>query len=70
MEKSKGLYQVRRVKADCRSIREDEAETILNSALLELQQNENINIIDVIETSVDKSIFSFIIKYIDFGLEK
>lgn len=65
----KGLYQVKRIKADMRSAREDEAEVILNSALLELQQDSNIEIIDVKETSVDKSVFTFLIKYYDYGLE-
>jgi len=68
MNKEKKIYQVRRVKADLRSGREDEAEIIINSALIELQQDNNIEIIDVIETTRDKSIFTFLIKYWDFGL--
>lgn len=69
METKKGLYQVKRIKADMRSARDDEAEIILNSALLELQQDSNIEIVDVKETSVDKSVFTFLIKYKDYGLE-
>ena len=67
--KKKGIYQIRRVKVDCRSDKENRAEIELNSALIELQHDDNIDIIDVIETTSDKSIFTFLIKYRDLGLE-
>ena len=64
----KGMYQVKRIKADCRDSNANNAEITLNSVLIELQQDSNIEIIDVIDTTSDKSVFTFIIKYYDYGL--
>jgi hypothetical protein len=42
---------------------------LLNTVLLELQQDSNIDIIDVVEIPIDKSQAIFLIKYRDFGLD-
>jgi len=69
-KEKKGLYQVRRIKADLRSgDKNSEGEGLLNTVLLELQQDSNIDIIDVVEIPIDKSQAIFLIKYRDFGLD-
>lgn len=69
MENKKGIYQVKRIKADLRSgDKNSEGEVLINSALLELQQEKN-EIVDIVEIPVDKSQFICLIKYRDYGLE-
>lgn len=65
----KGLYQVKRVRADLRNgDKNSEGEVIINTALIELQNESTIEIIDVIEMPIDKSNYVFLIKYYDYGL--
>ena len=67
--KKKGLYQIRRIQID---IREKQAkanvESNLNSALIDLQSDDNIVIIDVTEQIVDKNTVYALIKFYDYGL--
>ncbi|NCD06458.1 MAG: hypothetical protein EOL97_10085 [Spirochaetia bacterium] len=68
-ENKKGLYQIRRIKADLRSgDKNSEGEVLLNNVLNELQLDDNIEIVDVTEIPIDKSQAIFLIKYIDYGL--
>jgi hypothetical protein len=68
--KEKGIYQVRRINADLRGpeSRFEDAEVQINQELIELQQNNNIEIIDVIDLTQNKSCPVVLIKYWDYGL--
>lgn len=65
-----GLYQIRRIEVDLRdgSSTQNDAEIKVNTELLELQQNNNVEIIDVTEIIKGGSIYIFLIKYRDNNL--
>lgn len=74
MEKQnkKGTFQVRRINTDLRGpeTRFEDAETKINAELLELQQNNNIEIIDVLDLTTNKSNPIILIKYLDYSLNR
>lgn len=70
MNKTKKIYQIRRINMDLRDPQSkfEDAEFKINSELLELQQNVNIEIIDVVDVTENRANPIALIKYYDYGL--
>lgn len=69
-KEKKGIYQVRRIKMDFRSPdkRNTNPDNVINSELLEMQLNDNLEIINVIDMTSNPTNPIVMIQFYDYNL--